>query len=73
MSNLFEKIYNEYLMVLKDLEIGYGFEHCDLSEIWKLIHTCYFIKFGEPTEDEMILLADYYSDVESFIEDIDIE
>jgi hypothetical protein len=33
MSNLFEKIYNEYLMVLKDLEIGYGFEHCDLSEI----------------------------------------
>ena len=33
MRDIFEKLYNEYLNVLQDLEIGYGFDDCDLTEV----------------------------------------
>lgn len=73
MGDLFEKLYNEYLIVLHDLEIGYGFNNCNLDEVWKLIQTLYFIKFGDPTENEMIWLADHYEAAGFFIEDINFE
>lgn len=73
MRDLFEKIYNEYLIVLQNLEIGYGFNNCDLTELWELIQTLYFIRFGNPTEKEMLLLADYYGTIGAFLEDIDFD
>lgn len=54
MHDLFEKLYNEYLLVLRDLEIGYGFDNCDLTDVWRLIQTFYFIRFGNSTESDMV-------------------
>lgn len=54
MEEIFEKLYNEYLIVLQKLEIGYGIRNCDLSEVWKLIQLLYFIKFGSPNESEYL-------------------
>lgn len=73
MRDIFEKLYNEYLNVLRDLEIGYGFDDCDLTEVWKLIQTLYFIRFGNHTEEEMLWLADRYETSAFFIEDTDFE
>ena len=73
MGDIFEKLYSEYLIILQDLEIGYGFDDCDLTEVWRLIQTLYFMSFGDATESEMILLADHYETVGAFIEDIDFE
>lgn len=73
MGDIFEKLYSEYLIILQDLEIGYGFDDCDLTEVWLLIQTLYFMRFGDATESEMILLADHYETVGAFIEDIDFE
>lgn len=73
MGDIFEKLYNEYLIILQDLEIGYGFDDCDLTEVWRLIQTLYFMRFGDVTESEMIWLADHYETVGAFIEDIDFE
>lgn len=73
MRDIFEKLYSEYLIVLQNLEIGYGFDNCDLTEVWKLIQTLYFMRFGDLSESEMLLLADYYETIGSFIEEIDFE
>lgn len=73
MGDIFEKLYNEYLIILRDLEIGYSFDDCDLTEVWRLIQTLYFMRFGNVTEDEMLWLADRYETVAAFIEDIDFE
>lgn len=73
MIGIFEKLYNEYLIVLNNLEIGYGFDNCDLSEVWKLINVLYFLKFGELTEEDMLWLADRYEIAEAFLEDFDFE
>ena len=73
MGDIFEKLYSEYLIILQDLEIGYGFDDCDLTEVWRLIQTLYFMRFRDATESEMILLADHYETVGAFIEDIDFE
>ena len=73
MIGIFEILYNEYLIVLNNLEIGYGFDNCDLSEVWKLINVLYFLKFGELTEEDMLWLADRYEIAEAFLEDFDFE
>ena len=73
MEEIFEKLYNEYLIVLQKLEIGYGIRNCNLNEVWKLIQLLYFIKFGNPTESEYLWIADKYETVGSFIEDIDFD
>lgn len=73
MIGIFEKLYNEYLIILNNLEIGYGFDNCDLSEVWKLINVLYFLKFGELTEEDMLWLADRYEIAEAFLEDFDFE
>ncbi len=73
MHDLFEKLYNEYLLILRDLEIGYGFNNCDLTDVWRLIQTFYFIRFGNSTESDMVWIADYYETAGAFIEDIDFE
>ena len=73
MIGIFEKLYNEYLIVLNNLEIGYGFDNCDLNEVWKLINVLYFLKFGELTEEDMLWLADRYEIAEAFLEDFDFE
>lgn len=73
MNDIFEKLYNLYLILLGNLEIGYEMDVKDLEEIWELIQTLYFVKFGHPTADEMLYLADKYETVGAFLEDIDFE
>lgn len=73
MEEIFEKIYNLYIGLLNNLEIGYDMKESDLTEIWYLINVLYFLKFGHPTNVELLLLADRYETVGAFLDELDIE
>ena len=72
MEELFEKIYNLYIGLLGNLEIGYEMNTSDLSEIWYLINIMYFLKFGHPTELELLTISDRYETVGAFLDELDI-
>ena len=73
MEEIFEKLYNEYLIVFNDLSIGYDFKNCDLKEVWNLIQLLYFIKYGNPDSKELLWIADRCETADHFIEDIDFD
>lgn len=72
MEELFEKVYNLYIKLLSGLEVGYEMNPSDLSEIWYLINIMYFLKFGHPTEIELLLISDRYETVGAFLDELDI-
>ena len=72
MEELFEKVYNLYIKLLSGLEVGYEMNPSDLSEIWYLINIMYFLKFGHPTEIELLLISDRYETVSAFLDELDI-
>lgn len=71
MEELIEKIYNLYVGLLKNLEIGYEMNPSDLSEIWYLINLVYFLRFGHPTELELLMIFDHYETVGAFLDELD--
>lgn len=73
MGEIFDKLYNEYLQILNDLVIGYGFSDCDIKEVWNLIQLLYYIKYGNPDSKELLWIAEHYETASSFIEDLDFD
>lgn len=73
MNDIFEQIYILYMNLLQRLEIGHEMKVQDLSELWELIQLVYFVKFGHPTNDELLYIADKYENLGAFLDEIDIE
>lgn len=55
--NLLYKIYTEELL---NLNIGYSFNKSRLSLMNELINSIYYITQGNPSNDEIIKLIQYY-------------
>ena len=73
MEELFEKLYNAYLVLLEDLSIGYPLTKCNFEEVWKLIHTIDFVTHGHPTESEMLWVADKYENAKASLMDVSFD
>lgn len=73
MEDIFEKVYNLYMKLLYGLEIGYEMNSSDLAEISYYINLLYFMKHCNPTAEEMLLIADRYETVGSFIDEFDFD
>lgn len=72
MEDLFDKIYNLYISLLNKLEIGYDISRCDLNEMSDLIQLIYFMKYGHPTESELLWITNHYETIGAFLEDVDL-
>ena len=69
MEELIEKIYNLYINVLENLEIGGELDGSKLSNIMFLIDVIYFLEYGHPTELELLTIYDYYETAGAFLND----
>lgn len=69
MEELIEKIYNLYINVLENLEIGGELDGSKLSNIMFLIDVIYFLEYGHPTELELLTIYDYYETAGVFLND----
>lgn len=73
MEELIEKIYNLYINVLENLEIGGELDWSKLSNIMFLIDVIYFLEYGHPTELELLTIYDYYETAGAFLDDFSTE
>lgn len=73
MEELFEKLYNSYLILLEDLMIGYPLTDKNLHEVWELIHLINFLTWGHPTNSEMLWIADKYEDSKASLIDVSFD
>jgi hypothetical protein len=73
MGELIDKIYNLYIAVLENLQIGGEMNQKDLSELLFLIHIVYFLEYGHPTELELLTIYDYYETAGAFLDDFSID
>lgn len=60
MNSIFNVLYDLYKDELYDLNIGRMFNFKRLSYMWELIQILDFLKHGDPTNDEINQLLDYY-------------
>lgn len=73
MEELIEKLYNSYLILLEELSIGYPLTRLNLSEVWELIHLIDFIFHGNPSEVEMLWIADKYENAKASLMDVNFD
>lgn len=73
MNDLFEKAYNLYEILLMNLKIGHSLSNSNFSELWELIQLMDFVKFGNPTEDELLWISDKYEIIEITHTNLEIE
>lgn len=73
MEELFEKLYNSYLVLLEELSIGYPLSSRNLEEVWELIHLIYFVTSGYPTESELLWIADKYENAKASLLDVNFD
>lgn len=73
MEEILEKLYNSYLVLLEDLSIGYPLSKNNLSEVWELIHLVDFITNGNPTESELLWIADKYENAKASLLDVNFD
>lgn len=73
MEELFEKLYNSYLVLLEELSIGYPLSSRNLEEVWELIHLIYFVTNGHPTESELLWIADKYENAKASLLDVNFD
>ena len=73
MEELIEKLYNSYLILLEELYIGYPLTQSNLNEVWELIHLIDFISFGNPSEAEMLWIADKYENAKASLMDVNFD
>ena len=73
MEELFEKLYNSYLVLLEELSIGYPLSSRNLEEVWELIHLIYFVTSGHPTESELLWIADKYENAKASLLDVNFD
>ncbi len=60
MTNLLNLLYELYMEELNDLFIGYQHNVKRINHMWELIQIIDFIQHGNPTEDELRYLLEYY-------------
>lgn len=73
MEELIEKLYNTYLVLLNDLENGFPLSEKKLCDTWELIHLIDFMTFGNPTESELLWIADKYENAKASLLDVDFD
>lgn len=60
MDNILETIYNIFITVLQDLEMGHVLKKSDLCEIWDLIHAYELLDSNLITTKEHKQIIEYY-------------
>ena len=70
MEELFEKLYNLYLILLDELSIGYPLSKENLSEVWEMIQLIDFVMNGNPSESELLWIADRYENARASLVDV---
>lgn len=60
---LYNKLYNIYVKELLNVNIGYSFNKSSLCVMNEIINAIYYIKQGNPTNDEIIKLIQYYGEI----------
>ena len=73
MEELFEKLYNSYLVLLEDLQMGYPLTNKNMNEVWELMHLIHFVLFGHPSESEMLWIADKYENSKALLIDVSFD
>lgn len=63
MEILYKKLYTIYVNELLNLNIGYSFNNSSLCLMNEIINAIYYIKQGNPTNDEIIKLIQYYGEI----------
>lgn len=60
MDSIFNTLYNLYIEVLSDLNIGGQMSYEKIEQMWTMLHDLYFIQndFGSP--EEVSYLLEYY-------------
>ena len=63
MEILYNLLYRIYTEELFNLNIGYSFNRVRLSLMNELINSIYYITQGNPSNDEIIKLIQYYGEI----------
>lgn len=66
MEEIFDKIFNLYTKLNADLTIGYTIDQVTLNKIIDLINIIDFITWGNPTNDELLWIADHFETINYF-------
>lgn len=63
MEILYKLLYRLYIQELLDANIGYPFNIDRLNLMNELVNAMYYIKHGNPTNDEIIKIIQYYGEI----------
>lgn len=60
MNNIFDTLYDLYSKELHNLNMGYMFDYKNLNYMWELLQVLDFLTNGDPTNEELSFLLEYY-------------